>query len=280
MRNRRGLAFLQPIPAYLLGTSQRQGPAGSRKLHSCRFLFCGPSLNCTCPTVHFPLSFPLLPPLFQFADVGAAGFDPRQGFRWWVQPCKSRAMGGSAWAPLPEATGHGGLSCRRCAVLQELCHKVEELRQEASRLRSIREDERQDRIFSEAQQLQDSWTLTAVGTQEESAPGKAESANSGEGEEWKLVTAGTQKVAPAPPEDLQLWNWFTAHKTEELLSSEASEATDAKPCKATRMKQRVIVVGKSPLQGTSAALTCCLEKFAGGLDLEPIEWSAEACPTL
>lgn len=68
------------------------------------------------------------------------------------------------------------------------------------------------------------------------------------------MTSGTEKVAPAPPEDLQLRNWFTALKAEEVLSSEASEATDAEPFKATRMKRRVIVVGNSLLRGTEAPI--------------------------
>lgn len=63
----------------------------------------------------------------------------------------------------------------------------------------------------------------------------------------EAVTSGTEKVAPAPPEDLQLQNWFTALKAEEVLSSEAPEATDAEPCKTTRMKRQVIVVGNSLL---------------------------------
>lgn len=147
MRNSRGLAFLQPIPAYLQDTSQCQRPAGSRRVHVCHFLFCSPLLNCTCPTVHFPLSFPLLPPLFQFTDVGAAvparAEASTQTELQMVDTALQVTGCGECLEPLPEAMRDGRLSCRRCAVLQELCHQVEELWQEVSRLCSIREDERQ-----------------------------------------------------------------------------------------------------------------------------------------
>ncbi|KAK4826426.1 hypothetical protein QYF61_008959 [Mycteria americana] len=63
------------------------------------------------------------------------------------------------------------VSCRRCAVLENLCHQGEELQEEVSRLRSIREDEREiDGIISESQQLEDPQPPSAVEKQAVSTP--------------------------------------------------------------------------------------------------------------
>uniref|UniRef100_A0A8B9SEV8 Solute carrier family 12 member 2 n=1 Tax=Apteryx owenii TaxID=8824 RepID=A0A8B9SEV8_APTOW len=65
--------------------------------------------------------------------------------------------------PLREAWAGSQLSCRRCAAVGELCRQVRELREEVSRLRSIREDEQEiDRVFLETVQLEESQPPTAV----------------------------------------------------------------------------------------------------------------------
>ena len=58
--------------------------------------------------------------------------------------------------PLVEAgaAGDGLLACRRCVLIEDLCHQVKELQEEVSRLCSIRDDEEErDWIFSETLQL-------------------------------------------------------------------------------------------------------------------------------
>lgn len=58
--------------------------------------------------------------------------------------------------PLSEARRAGPLSWRRCAILEELCHQVEDLQQEVSMLCSIREHEKRIvSIFSEILQLEE-----------------------------------------------------------------------------------------------------------------------------
>lgn len=54
-----------------------------------------------------------------------------------VSGCRDRL------GPLLEARRDGPLSCRWCAGFGELCCQVEELKEEVSRLCSIREDERE-----------------------------------------------------------------------------------------------------------------------------------------
>lgn len=54
-----------------------------------------------------------------------------------MQPSKSWAAG-STW-------GFSLMSCRMLAILEELCCQVEELQEEGSRLRSIREDGKRDK---------------------------------------------------------------------------------------------------------------------------------------
>lgn len=57
---------------------------------------------------------------------------------------------------LSGARRDGSLSCSSCAVLEELCLQVDELREEVIRPRSIREDEREiGRTFSATQQLEE-----------------------------------------------------------------------------------------------------------------------------
>lgn len=41
---------------------------------------------------------------------------------------------------------------------------------------------------------------------------------------WKLVTSGTRRKAPAPPEDLQLWNTFSMLRKDEGLRALSNEA--------------------------------------------------------
>ena len=125
---------------------------------------------------------------------------------------------------------------------------MEELWEEVNRLRSIREDEREiDRIFSETQQLEEPQTPSVLQKQ----------AVSGEGEGWKLVTSGTKRKAPVPPKGLQLQNRFTALKVEEdphVPTSKGPGPPNPKPCKTTRKKQRIIVMGQSLLRGTEAPI--------------------------
>lgn len=69
------------------------------------------------------------------------GFDPDRASDGGRSPASHRLWGVPGASP--EAMIDGLLSCRVCAVLQELCHQVEELWQEVSRLCSFRKDERQ-----------------------------------------------------------------------------------------------------------------------------------------
>lgn len=48
---------------------------------------------------------------------------------------------GECWVLLPRAGAAGGLTCRRCAVVEALSHQVQELCEEVSRLNSIGKDE-------------------------------------------------------------------------------------------------------------------------------------------
>lgn len=78
-----------------------------------------------------------------------------------------------------------------------------------------------------------------------SVPSRTTSRNSEEGKGWKLVTSGTTKKVPAPPEGLQLRNRFIALKVEEelsVLSSKASGLTDPEHHRSTRRKWQVIAV--------------------------------------
>ncbi|XP_076217536.1 uncharacterized protein LOC143172166 [Aptenodytes patagonicus] len=139
--------------------------------------------------------------------------------------------------PFPDAGREGLLSKRRCAVFEEMCCQAEELWKEVSRLHSSGEDEREIGSSWRCQQLEKPQTPIAVATQAVSIPGKTVSATCGEGEEWKPVTSGTKRKAPASPEDLQLWNRFTTLKVEEapnVPSGKASGPPDPKPCKTTR----------------------------------------------
>jgi len=77
----------------------------------------------------------------------------------------------------------GPPSCRSCAVLEELCLQVEELWEEASRLCSIKEDEREiDRIFSAPQELEQPQPPFVTEKQVVSTPNNKGSKTSGEGE--------------------------------------------------------------------------------------------------
>lgn len=71
-----------------------------------------------------------------------------------------------------------------------------------------------------------------------------------EGKGWKLVTSGTRRKAPAPPEGLQPQDRFTALKAEEeeleVLSSVPSELIYREPCRSTRKKWRVIAEWVTP----------------------------------
>ena len=82
---------------------------------------------------------------------------------------------------------------------------MEELQKEESRLCSIGEDG----IFSEMQQLEYLWTLTAAEKQAVSTPSVKVSAASGEGEGWKLVTSSIKRSDPAPSKGLQVQNRST-----------------------------------------------------------------------
>ena len=131
-------------------------------------------------------------------------------------------------------------SCRRYAVLEDLCCQ-EELWEEVSRLHTIREEEREtDRIFSETEQLEKPPPPAAVEKLAVSTPNIKVSATSGEWKGWKLATSGTKRKAPLSPKGLQLQNRFTALKAEEkpcVPSSRGSGPPDPKPCNTTRKKQ-------------------------------------------
>ncbi|XP_068782230.1 uncharacterized protein [Struthio camelus] len=172
--------------------------------------------------------------------------------------------------PLREAWADSQLSCVRCAVVDQLRHQIKELQEEVSRLRSIREDEREiDRVFSEIVQLRESPAPTAAEVSEGSAPCVKVHHNAVE-EGWKLVTSRRRRKALAPPQDLPLKNKFSALQAEEELGMAPREATglaDPVPCRNPRKKRRVIVVGDSLLQGTEAPIcrpdllsreVCCL----------------------
>lgn len=48
--------------------------------------------------------------------------------------------------------------CRRCAVVEELCHPVKELQEEVNRLHVVSAKEQEtDRLFLETLRSQDSW---------------------------------------------------------------------------------------------------------------------------
>lgn len=94
--------------------------------------------------------------------------------------------------------------------------------------------------------------------------------NSGKGEGWKLVTSGTKRKVPAPPNCLQLQNRVTMHKAEEkpgMPTSKEPDPPNVKLCKSTRKKRQVIRVGDSLLlqmeapmcqPNQSSAEVCCL----------------------
>ena len=88
---------------------------------------------------------------------------------------------------------------------------MEELQKEESRLCSIGEDG----IFSEMQQLEYLWTLTAAEKQAVSTPSLKVSAASGEGERWKLVTSSIKRMDPVPSKGLQVQNRSTTLMGEE-----------------------------------------------------------------
>lgn len=84
------------------------------------------------------------------------------------------------------------------------------------------------------------------------------------------MTSGTKRTAPAPPKGIHLQNSFTTLKAEgkpDVPTSQASGPPNPKPCKATRKKWWVIVMGDSLLHGTEASIcqpdlstteVCCL----------------------
>lgn len=141
--------------------------------------------------------------------------------------------------PLSEARRDGPLPCRMCAVLEDLCWQVEEIGEEVSRQRSIRENEREiDRVFSETQQLEEPQSPPAMEKQAVSTSTIKVSKTSGEG--WKLMTSSTKRKAPAPPKNLQVQNRLTALKIEEetdMPTNKGPGSPNRKPCKATRKKQ-------------------------------------------
>lgn len=88
---------------------------------------------------------------------------------------------------------------------------MKELWEEVTRLQSIREDEKEmDQIFSETLKFQGPKPSFEVEGLEESVPKKLESGNSHDGEGWKLVTSYTRRQVPAPSDNLQFQNRFTA----------------------------------------------------------------------
>lgn len=111
---------------------------------------------------------------------------------------------------LCEAGVDSHLFCRRCVVV-ELCCQVGELKDEVSMLCSIHKGEQEiDRILSETLQSYPTMVEMQVG----SVPRQSVSQKSVGDERWKLVTLCSRRKAPAPPEDLQLKNRFSAFQAE------------------------------------------------------------------
>lgn len=122
--------------------------------------------------------------------------------------------------------------------MEELCCQLEEIREEVSRLCSIREDEREgDRVFSETQQLEKSQSPPAMERQALPTPTIKVSKTSGEEEGW--MTSGTKRKVPAQPKNLQLQNRLTVLKTDKESDVPASKGPglpSCKPRKATGKK--------------------------------------------
>ena len=88
-------------------------------------------------------------------------------------------------------------------------------------------------------------------------PVRVGSRDSQDGEGWKLVTFGTRRKVPAPPQNLQLQNRFSAliaNKSLGPLLKKAPKPAKLEPCRSTRRKQQVIVMGDSLLSETKAPI--------------------------
>lgn len=79
-------------------------------------------------------------------------------------------------------------------------------------------------------------------------------------------------LAPAPHADLQLQNRFSAQVAEKGAGSsiKVSMPAEPKPCRSSRKKWWVIVVGDSQLQCTEADMTCHIVRLAGVMILTRI----------
>lgn len=123
--------------------------------------------------------------------------------------------------------------------MDELCCQLEEIREEVSRLRSIREDEREiDRVFSETQQLEKPQSPPAMERQALPTHTIKVSKTSEEEEGW--MTSSTKRKVPAQPKNLQLQNRLTVLKTEkepDVPASKGPGSPTCKPCKTTRKKR-------------------------------------------
>lgn len=126
-----------------------------------------------------------------------------------MQP--SKAVGSACGLSL--VLGEGALLWQVvcCGGVQDLYCQAEELWEEVSRLRSIREEVIEiDRIFSETQQLEKPPLLAALEKLAMSTPNIKVSAASGEWKGWELVISGTKRKAPTSPKISQLQIRFTA----------------------------------------------------------------------
>ncbi|KFV63962.1 hypothetical protein N307_13186, partial [Dryobates pubescens] len=152
------------------------------------------------------------------------------------------------WSLALEMQGSGDNSCIRCDQVNFLLSLVAELKEEVSRLRSIRESERELDLWEKALQIS-----------------PAEGRVPGNGEGWIQVPARGGKRNPSRPppplllplnnnyEALQAEGTIPTSYNEEQPSREEPKAKRSLPAitnSSTKKRRRVIVVGVSLLRGT------------------------------
>lgn len=94
--------------------------------------------------------------------------------------------------------GDGLLASRRVVLIEDLCHQLNELWEQVSRLHSIRGNKKEiNQVLSETLQLLKPESSTAAGGQAESLCIRLESRNSHDGESWNLVSSSPGRKAPA-----------------------------------------------------------------------------------
>ena len=161
-------------------------------------------------------------------------------------------------------------SCVRCDQVADLLGLVAELWEEADRLRSLREAER-DQWNRALPSLREKQEHPPEKTQDQEDPvssaHQAESSNLKEGGEWRQVHArGSRQTHPLPtsPSQVPLYNRYEALDVEGQSMGDGPSAPEVLPrserpilhimTTSMRRKKRVIVVGDSLLRGTEGPL--------------------------